>query len=764
MPRRKNEVETEKRSLEAKGFYSDATKTGTLYAALIRSPASTGKIKSIVLTDIPENYYIFTAKDFPGKKDLDINKNKIKIFGYDNVGYSGEPIGIIVGPDEQVISELLEKVTINFDIESLESALKNVIRHQKKPFINVSKFEENSQEETANNSELNSFLSEINDMPSLDTVLDKNHIEEYKQQTVAFREIKTGLYSQLEKEEADKQLFEESEDNIISSETWEEKLSDPSWQETSGAFCYFENKKLHVYAATKWTSFAMKSLSESLSIPIENIVIHKTKTTGVYSRGMWRTTQIMNQVALAAYITKKPVKLVLSQQEQDIYMIPGVKTKITYKTAMKKSGEVKALNANIDIDVGFCNPFAQEILDRITIASCNYYQFENVHIVAEAHTSKNPPTSICIKSIDSQVFFAIENQMQKLSDQAHLFPDEIRLINKKKINPYQISIPSDAIYECTSEAIKISDFNRKYAAFHMDAIDRVQKNSNPFFALPLRGVGISTAFNVSDFYGATTFSYEQKIEVTMVSKDKVVIHAIKPSAVIQDIWKDTAAEILQINKENIEIDSDFLISELPATPEQNFSTIGTMNELIKRACIDIQKKRFHQPLPITSKKGITSTAKKNWNQETFSGIPFTKPSFATCVVEVELDTYTYSEKIKGIWLTVDCGEIFDEAAAARTLKLEIQQELSMLVEGRTIPCDNYNIKFIKSKNKPGQMSALVHNTLPAAFSSALSLALATQLPSLPCTENRIFELIKERETAITKSSEEELTPEITEEQ
>ena len=122
---------------------------------------------------------------------------------------------------------------------------------------------------------------------------------------------------------------------------------------------------------------------------------------------------------------------------------------------------------------------------------------------------------------------------------------------------------------------------------------------------------------------------------------------------------------------------------------------------------------------------------------------------------MELDTYTYSEKIKGIWVTMDCGELFDEAAARRTLKLEIQQELNMLVKGKTVPCDAINISFIQSSNRSGQVGGLIHNSLPAAFSSALSLALTTQLTELPCTEDLLFQLIRDRtkEKNETKKSE-----------
>ena len=74
----------------------------------------------------------------------------------------------------------------------------------------------------------------------------------------------------------------------------------------------------------------------------------------------------------------------------------------------------------------------------------------------------------------------------------------------------------------------------------------------------------------------------------------------------------------------------------------------------------------------------------------------------------------------------------------------------MLVRGKSIPCENISISFIQSKNKAGQIGELVRNTLPAAFSSALSLALATQLTRLPCTERQLFELIKQRETRTEK--------------
>jgi len=742
-------------SLEAKGFYSDATRPNQLYAALVRSPTAAGKIKSVTIENLPEGYFFYTASDIPAKKYMELNKVQAKIFGFDSIGFSGEPVGIICGPDEQKVYELLDEVSVNLDIESLESALANVIKKQQTPVIDLRK-----------NADVDNFVEAINDLPSLDTVVDKSLKEEDPNKIIATREIKTGAYKKKAEEDADKELFAKAD--FISEETWNQQLINPNWQETAGAFCYTEGDKLHIYAATKWTHALQKSICDILDIEPQYVIIHKTKTSGFYPNGIWRTTLIACQAAVASYLSRKPVKLVLSSSEQNKYMAPGVDTQISYKAAVDKEGKISTLKVNIDIDVGALNPFAQEITDRISIGVLNYYHIKNLYIRTNTHKSKNPPTSITLKSVDSQAFFAIENQIQKICNQTKLFPDEVRLINSKPLKhsdfPFDIqALDTESTIQTT---IKKSDFNRKYASFHMEVIDRVQKDSKPFFALPLRGIGISSAYNGSGYLGESSFLNDSKVEVTLFKDEKAVIHSIKPSEVIQDIWKTTVSETLQIPKQNVQIDSSYEYDQLPEMPDDAFSTIGIANELIKKCCADIQKKRFHQALPLSCKKNITPSAKKAFDKENFKGNPFSSTSFASTAVEVELDPYTYNEKIKGIWITINCGVLFDKPAALRTVRLEVQQELSMLVEGKNVQCDNVSIEFIESEDKAGQIGGLIHNTLPAAFSSALSLALATQLTQLPCTEAQLFELIKERRTEPaehnTENTEENKTEEITE--
>ncbi len=801
------------RSLDTVGFYSDFDKPGTLFAALVRSPSPVGKIKNITISNLPEGYYFFTEKDIPGAKSIKINKTVIKVFESKNISYTGEPLGIIAGPDETTVLSLLDNISVNLDVENLESALKNVIKNN----ITTEKSEDdckndkdekiieknNSDEKNQNNNQnekqsqnqnenlnqtktqngiqiqneeksenLSDFVEQINEMPSLDTVIDKTKVEENPNITIATREVKYGFYKdysiQMEENKNLEHPFEsqffENQDLIFFDDTWKQEISSQNWQQNEGVFCYMESSNIHIYVPTKWTYLTHKAVAEVLGISIENVFIHKTKTSGVYPTGLWKTTQIALQASTVCYITRKPVKLVLSKQEQNLYMKPGVTTKFDYKVAVKPDGHIFAMKILIDIDVGSDNPFAQEITDRITLASCNYYKTENLYIYTKTHTSRMPPTTISIKVADSQSFFAIENEIQTISNRINLLPDEIRLLNaniheskktekksaKKQKNeddekmrfPFDIQVGN--VSDVLSSVIKKSDFNRKYASFSMEAKARLEKKSQAFFALPLRGIGLASGYVVSGYNGNSVFDYYSKVEITLTTEDKLIIHCIKPSDEIQKIWKKTAVEILQIPEDNIIVNSEFQIDQLPENPEDTVSSIGIMNELIRKCCLDIQKKRFHQPLPLTAKRSVPRTSKAKWNKEEFCGTPYLATSIASTVVEVELDTYNYNEKIKGIWVTIDCGEIFDQEAAIRTIKLEIQQELSMLVKGKTVSCSQVNISFVKSNNKCGQIGALIHNTLPAAFSSALSLALATQLNELPCTEDLLFNLIKNR--------------------
>ena len=107
---------------------------------------------------------------------------------------------------------------------------------------------------------------------------------------------------------------------------------------------------------------------------------------------------------------------------------------------------------------------------------------------------------------------------------------------------------------------------------------------NNYLALPQRGIGIASAFDGSGYFGSTIFSCDQKVEVTLNLDGNLTIQAPMPSPTIAEIWKKTAAEILQIKTDTIHIVSEYPEGEIPDLPENIYNNISVMTHLIKKSC------------------------------------------------------------------------------------------------------------------------------------------------------------------------------------
>ena len=72
----------------------------------------------------------------------------------------------------------------------------------------ISKKNTSTIKESETSSDFTNLVETLNEMPSLDNVIDKTHIENHKEQIVASRQVKTGLF--LNDEKAEDILFSEN--------------------------------------------------------------------------------------------------------------------------------------------------------------------------------------------------------------------------------------------------------------------------------------------------------------------------------------------------------------------------------------------------------------------------------------------------------------------------------------------------------------------------------------------------------------------------
>ena len=678
-------------------FYSDIELDDMLYTALIRSPVATGQFVSLSHPIFPEGYTIYKAEDVPGKNEIDTLGITTPIFCTGSIQYRGEPVAILAGPDPKTVQALSEEIEV--------------------------------------------ITSETAD-PQTDTGAP----------LLASRTIESGL-ARTDKDAFEK-LFEISDgtetDNTTTNKSgrslifgaWSSAISVPSRSETNGCICIWNNGSLTVYTPTQWVSHLRRTLSAALNITSDHIQIIKTRSSNPGSNGIWRNAIFCAQAAIISYKTGKPVKFVLTRRDQEEYMERAIPVTITNRTAVESDGTITAMKITVDIDAGTRNPFAPEILDRLVIASAGCYNVRNMRIMAAARGSHTPPSSLSINIIDSQAFFAIENQIQKISDITGISPAELRKKNIRTkpeepvFTPFTFQL--DHAFETIDAAAALSDFNRKYTTYRYDSLDRAAGQKKQPFTMPLRGIGMACAFDGSGYFGTNIYAIDQKMEATMEKDGTLTIHAIPPSASILAIWKKTASEILAISPEDIHVNSVFEKDEEPQLPESVYSNLSIMTQLLRKCCESILRAKGKKALPITVKKTVTETQKNQWNSETFSGTPFHSTSFATAVVELELDPCTFREQIRNIAVVIDSGEILSGKAAENSIKLDINRILSHVIKDEYVECTNISVRFIQSESEPKQLHGLVQNILPAAFSSALSQALSNTVSSVPLPVEELF--------------------------
>lgn len=664
----------------SKSYYSDLERDGMIFAKILRSPKKSGVLKSVEIKDLPKDYYLIDAKNFPGHNIMDTLGVHAEILCSEIILYEGQPIAILAGPDKRTLEELAAKA--KFEIEPLS--------------------------------------------------------EPFERQTLAQKRIVLGGGRQKNVQK----YFNKAAFKVQNK--WVYNLDSTEANETNGALCWFSKDVLTVNTPTQWPGHLIKNLSAVFDIPEEKIFVNKTISCEPSVNSLWGNTLLVCQTCAVAKIAQKPVKLVYSREEDDKFISNTGEVAITHKTAFDKDGMIQAATIDIDFDAGAFNPFAEEIIDRLTIASVGVYNFDNLEINAIARASQKPPASVNVETIDAQAFFALECQLQKAADLAGFSPGELRIKNSKILNkqaskmPFNISIEKGA--ESLEAILKQSDFLRKFVTNKINA-SYVSDNIKP------RGIGLSTAYDASGYYGTSIFECDQKMEATLQKDGSLVIHALAPSKTILEIWKNEAAEILQIEPKMVKVNSEFTLKDDPLIPENFYSNLSIMTSLLKKCCQGIQAKRFHSPLPITVRKAITKTQIKQWNKTRFKGTPFNSTSFIVAALELTVDTCVYKPEIKNIWVAVSAGKILAGKEAENKIKFSIQKTLAELILDEKLSAKNIYISFVQSESEPAQIGGLIKKALPAAWTSALSQALRLDIHSIPLKNGEIFKAVLEQKEA-----------------
>lgn len=678
---------TRKRSHSKKQFdytdvySSDIVLDDMLFGVLVRSPVQCGAVPEIELPELPEGVSFFSAKDIPGTNDVAVKAAHTSVFADTEILYCGQPIGILVGSDENKLNELLPSIGFSIDPLNIPFGLE---------------FSE-------------SFSAE---------------------QLLANRSI---LYGEPDK------VFAESKNQF--EQTYRSDIKLPK-EERNSCVVSFTGKQLHVYTNSQWASHLRKTVADTLNIKDEQIMIHKTHQVRTRINDTWISSVTAAQAAVASFLLHKPVKIVYSLSEQETYIERIEPASIRYRTSCNDDGTITSMDICILINAGIFNPFIQYILDRFVIAATGVYKTKNLRIDAYAIKSNYPPLNCSFNWGDSQASFAIESHLHCIAEKLGLDIDELKLKNmlKESDSSFYCLYKPLFIEETISKAAEMSDYKRRNTAYQLlSSFPPATPQKR------LRGIGLAVAQEGNCFLAEDMIRSKYSLETTLETDGSLSVKIYSPTDHLKIIWQKLIEKILEIPPENVHFDTDYSSTEEPAEPDVLSLNITIMTQLLKKCCTSLQKSRFRQPLPIYVKKAFMPSRKSTWNNDKFSGQPFQAASCVAAVVEVEVDTTTYEVTLRDVNIALECGELLDEKSAVSSVKTEASRIISNFVEPNSLNVVYPKVEFISSGEPPKEIGTIIEDVLPAAFSSAVSQALGIEVTELPMKTDSIFKLLSRKE-------------------
>jgi CO/xanthine dehydrogenase Mo-binding subunit len=682
---------------------------GMNYVRTLRSPVRSGKLLSIDCPVLPEGYRLIRATDISGQNVLPGPTADFPpefshpILAETKLLYEGQPVALLVGPEPHELAKLEAAILVNAeeaDIPERVYAERNII------------VETNAKckPHAAKNAE--------EDQPQEETRL----VETYH-------------------------------------ETPDAKHNAP---ECTGAVAFFEGTRCIVHTASQWPSHVQRSVALSLNIDETSITIGR-ESPGVHFDGkLWYPSLIAVQAALAASITKKPIKFMLSREEERLYSPRRAASQIWIRSTVDETGRILETDIVIAADLGSCGYFADEIIDRMALASLGLYRLGTVTIRAKAMGTASVPKGAFAGFGMSQGFFAIERHLTRVTDELAISPLHWkREQNIAKQNGVTVKLPIGitvkktlAVRDIIDTVSAQSDFGRKWAAY-----DLLRRRENPTpvspisiedKVLPLRGIGLAIAYQGAGLLYHT--SADPLPPVTAIIEDgelTIKCAASKEIGTNSALWKKIAFDAARSVKSVRYDDSGDDWGDDPAVLSRDIAYITGLVEQAVQS-VTVPDNRYEARY---QSEDVQSWAGKTCDQKAFS-----HPSLCAAVIEVEIDKVEYKPLIRAIRLCVEGGKIpaISAADARNTLTISGIAALAWAQGKQEVPnikdVPNIEIDFISHEQSAENEQAvedgsctgleeLAFSTIPAAYAAAVSQALNISFDRLPIRPLEIWQAL-----------------------
>ena len=534
-----------------------------------------------------------------------------------------------------------------------------------------------------------------------------------------------------------------------SSHSQERHYSDPS-----AAYAVPSQKQMEIFCPSQWICHARDSAASALNCSDQDIKIIQTAMSPSFDGKLWYPSILAAQAALLAWKTGKPVFLRMPKEEELVFSPKRHPFKCRYKTAFNQEGILLAIEAEALIDSGAYLVMGEELADRVACSLKGLYVCDNYSIAIKCYKTSFPPFGSFHGLGETQGAFISELHMSRIAELSQNNPADWKRNNLSGI-PLKNS-PTQTARMLIDHVCLQSDFGRKHSAYEMQNKRRGKLESSP---INPRGIGISASFQINGFVSYPEGPASVSMHLDVDNKLTIKSSMSPPNPWVKSQWLSLASSQLGIEEKDIKIESGRSDLEADSGPDIFGRNINIISKLIKRCSAAISKKRFRSPLPITIKRSITTGGEVS-KLINFDANAKTDRTWGACVIETEVDLFTLIPAIKGIWLSVCCGDVKDSEQARSRIESAVLQSLQWCSRDPYLPPSPddylthfhlprvYDLPSLKIYILPDEKSPasgiddIGDILIPPAFLSAVSQAAGFYFDSIPVTPKKITESLE----------------------
>jgi CO/xanthine dehydrogenase Mo-binding subunit len=675
-----------------------------LYAKTLRSEKARARIISVETPPLPAGYCIVDYRDIPGRNIVPIIHDDQPFLAQDRVNYIGEPILLVVGPDKQLILDLLSEIRVNYE--------------ELKPVMDIAQAEAPQEEYIFKN---------------------KPCFVEY-----AYRK------GNLEKAIENSRFFVEDE--------FCTGYQEQAYLETQAVIAVYEEERLTVRGSIQCPYYLMDALKQALGWPQERIRVIQLPTGGGFGGKEDYPMLLAVHAALAAIKTKKPVQLVLDRQEDIICSTKRHPAVIRIRSYLDEHNNIIGREIDIKTDAGAYAGLSSVVLQRMMFSAGGVYNIENLKVQAKAYATNKVVSGAFRGFGGPQALFAIEMHMENIARKLNL--DSLELKRKYFLRQGDTSSTGGLfqydikLAEIAAEIDNISGYSRKRRLLSVN-------NAS------LRGIGCSVFFHGCGFTGSNEQD-EIKPRVLLKKYRENSVQIFVSSTEIgqgaQTTLRKIVAHTLEIPLEQVKLDypdTDFCPDSGPTVASRTVLIVG---KLLHDCALKMKERWSEEETEIFQE--FQYPEDMSWDNEKFQGDAYHDYSWGANVIEVEIDPLTYAIDILGIWAVYDVGTPIDEKIVRGQIEGGIVQGLGygglevLTAEKGRLRQNNFASYMIPTAlDVPEIVSKLVWNPndkgpfgarglgelaligVAPALALAVQNALGCQVKQIPLTPEYIMELM-----------------------